>query len=133
LARVVTPAEVALAYLDALNRHDPDAVAALVTTDFHNEHTSELGTSSRGREAYRARLASFLAAFDGLHYDIEDVIADDDRVAVAYTLTARCAGPEREVRPLRVRGMFRFRVDGNQVAHRVDYWDSADVTRQLGG
>ncbi len=122
-----SPTETVLAYLSALGTGDPDAVAALVTDDFHNEHTSTLGRSLVGREAYRERLRGFLAEFAGLHYEVEDVIAQDDRVAVPYTMTATVAG-----RPVRIRGMFRFRVRDGLVAHRVDYWDSAEFTRQIG-
>jgi ketosteroid isomerase-like protein len=129
----VTPAEVVRAYVAALNAHDPDAVALLVTEDFHNEHTSVLGTSLHGRAAYRERLPAFLRAFEGLHYELEDVITEGDRAAAPYTLTARCAGPDGAQHPVRIRGMFRFRVAGDLVAHRVDYWDSAEFTRQVSG
>jgi steroid delta-isomerase-like uncharacterized protein len=127
------PAAIARAYVDALNAHDPDAIAALVAEDFVNEHTSSLGSSLVGREAYRARLPGFLAAFDGLHYEVEDVVADGDRVALAYALTASCEGPDGVRRPVRIRGVFRFRVTDGRIAHRVDYWDSGTFTAQVAG
>jgi ketosteroid isomerase-like protein len=46
-------------------------------------------------------------------------------VAVPYTMTATVQG-----KPIRIRGMFRFRVRDGLIAHRVDYWDSAEFTRQ---
>ncbi|HZQ59074.1 MAG TPA: nuclear transport factor 2 family protein [Acidimicrobiales bacterium] len=113
-------------YLDALNGGDPDAIAACVTEDFYNEHTSALGHSRRGRAAYRERLPSFLAEFTGLHYDVEDTVVEGDRAAVAYTMTCVYHGD-----PVSVRGVFRFRVEDGLVAHRVDYWDSAAFTAQL--
>lgn len=122
-----SPVDTVLAYLAALGSGDPDAVAALVTEDFHNEHTSALGRSLVGREPYRERLRGFLTEFAGLAYEVEEVIAEDDRVAVAYTMTATVTG-----RPVRIRGMFRFRVRDGLIAHRVDYWDSAEFTRQVG-
>lgn len=97
-----------------------------MTEDFHNEHTSVLGRSVVGREAYRERLHGFLAQFAGLRYEVEDVLVDGDRVAVPYTMRATVAS-----RPIAIRGMFRFRVRDGLVAHRVDYWDSAEFTRQL--
>jgi ketosteroid isomerase-like protein len=108
-----------------LRRGDADAVAACVTEDFHNEHTSTLGRSVRGRTAYRERLTGFLAQFTGLHYETEDVIEDRTKVAVPYTMTAVVDG-----RPISIRGMFRFEVRDGLIAHRVDYWDSAEFTRQ---
>lgn len=113
-------------YLDALNGGDPDQIAACVTEDFHNEHTSALGQSLRGREAYREKLPRFLAEFAGLRYEVEDVIAEGDRAAVPYTLHWLW-----NARPMQIRGMFRFEVSDGLIAHRVDYWDSAEFERQV--
>jgi ketosteroid isomerase-like protein len=63
----------------------------------------------------------------GLHYEVEDTIAEGDKVAVPYILTATVDG-----HPIRIRGMFRFVVRDGLVAHRVDYWDSKDYERQVG-
>ena len=114
-----------LDYIDALNGGDPQVIAACVTEDFVNEHTSAVGHSLVGRAAYRERLPKFLGDMQGLHYDVEDVIVDGDRCALAYTMTATWSG-----HPFRIRGMFRFRVRDGLIAHRVDYWDSLDFMKQ---
>ncbi|GAA4717808.1 nuclear transport factor 2 family protein [Phytohabitans rumicis] len=119
--------EAVLRYLDALNAHDADAVAACVTEDFVNEHTSTLGRNVTGRAAYRAALTGFLADFADLRYEVEDLLVDGERAALAYTMRCRLRG-----RPLRIRGVFRFRVEAGLIAHRIDYWDSGQVTRQVG-
>jgi steroid delta-isomerase-like uncharacterized protein len=117
-------------FIAALNSHDPDAIAARVSADFVNEHTSTTGTSLVGRGAYRERLVGFLADFADLHYEIEDVIAADERAAVAYTMSFRLLSAGGA--PVTVRGVFRFRVDpAGLIAHRIDYWDSGQVARQL--
>jgi ketosteroid isomerase-like protein len=113
-------------YLDALNSGDPDRIAACVTEDFFNEHTSALGHSRRGRDAYRERLPSFLAEFGGLHYEVEDTVVEGERAAVAYTMTCVYQGS-----PVSVRGVFRFHVQDGLVSHRVDYWDSAAFMAQV--
>jgi steroid delta-isomerase-like uncharacterized protein len=120
-------------YLDALNGHDPDAIAACVADDFHNEHTSALGHSLRGRDAYRERLGGFLAEFSELRYEVEDVIVDGDRAAVPYTMSCTWLGDPPAAHPVSIRGMFRFRVDDGLIAHRVDYWDSGEFLRQVKG
>jgi steroid delta-isomerase-like uncharacterized protein len=122
-----TTADAVARYLAALNAHDADAVAAAVTDDFVNEHTSAGGVSRVGRAAYRAALDGFLDQFRDLHYDVEELLVDGERAAVAYTMTAVVGG-----RPLTIRGVFRFRVRDGRVAHRVDYWDGADAARQIG-
>ncbi len=118
-------------YLEALNLHDPDAVAACVADDFTNEHTSALGHSLRGRAAYRERLDGFLAQFRDLQYDAEDWIVDDDRAAVPYTMSCTYVGDDGREHAVTIRGMFRFRVVDDVVTHRVDYWDSQEFARQV--
>lgn len=121
-------------YLRGLNEGDADAVAECVAPDFFNEHTATLGASLHGREAYRDRLQGFLAGFIDLHYEAEAMIIDGDRAAVPYTFSGLWLGPKgeyQEGRPFSIRGIFSFRVAGTEIAHRVDYWDSAEFLRQV--
>ncbi|WP_326552293.1 nuclear transport factor 2 family protein [Micromonospora sp. NBC_01813] len=122
--------EAVLRYLAALNARDADTVAGCVSVGFVNEHTAALGRTVTGRAAYRARLDGFLAEFADLHYEVEELLVDGDRAAVAYRMSFRLVSAGKA--PVRIRGMFRFRVDADGlIAHRVDYWDSAEVHRQL--
>jgi ketosteroid isomerase-like protein len=122
-----SPAETCVGYLDAFSTGDPDAVAAFVTDDFVNEHTAALGSGCVGVEEYRQRLPGFLSSMPGLRYDIEDVMSDGDRVCAAYTLRTTVND-----RPIAVRGVMRFVVRDERVAHRVDYWDSLVFQHQAG-
>jgi len=106
---------------------DPEQIVAHVTDDFVNEHTAALGSGCIGKEEYSRRVPGFLASMPGLHYEIEDVLADDDRVVAAYTLHTRVND-----RDVHVRGVMRFRVRDGLVAHRTDYWDSLVFQRQAG-
>ena len=125
--RELTPEDVVRGYLGSFATGDPDAVTRWVTDDFVNEHTSALGSGCTGKEEYARRVPGFLLSMPGLRYDVEDVIVDGDRVAAAYTLHTHIDG-----RDVAVRGMMRFRVAGNRVAHRIDYWDSLVFQQQAG-
>lgn len=129
-----TTAEVATAYMAALNTHDPDVIAACVTDDFVNQHLSIRGHSLTGRTAYRERLDIFLATFPVLRYDIEDMVTQDDRSMVAYRMRADYAGPDGTAapKPIDVRGVFHLRVRDGLIAYRADYRDAATVEQQLG-
>jgi predicted ester cyclase len=119
-----------LTYLDALNAHDPDRIAACVAVDFVNEHTSAMGHNRYGRAEYRTALEGFLAEFAQLRYDLEDLLVDGDRAAAAYRMSFELVSRGRA--PVTVRGVFRLRVDEHGlIAHRIDYWDSGEVRRQL--
>ena len=114
-------------YLTALSAGDVDAVIALVADDFHNEHTSTLGSSSTGRDTYRERLPGFLAQFAALQYEVIDLIAEDHRVAARYRLTANFDG-----HPLDIPGVMLFELRDGLIARRTDVWDSLTFLRQTG-
>jgi len=128
---VTGPRDAVTSYLDALNRGDPDFIAACVTEDFWNEHTSALGSSLRGRAAYRERLPQFLGRFRGLHYDVEDLLVDGDRATVRYQMSCRWADDAGREFPVSIRGMFWFAVRAGLIEHRIDYWDGTEFTRQV--
>jgi steroid delta-isomerase-like uncharacterized protein len=121
------PRATAERYLAALSSGDPAAVVDLVTEDFENEHTSELGSGLRGRANYAARLPGFLAQFAALQYEVVESIAEGDRVAIRYRLTANFEG-----HPLDIPGVMLFHVVDGQVARRTDVWDSLTFLRQTG-
>jgi ketosteroid isomerase-like protein len=124
----VSPVEVARSYLSSFASGDADLVASHVSEDFINEHTSALGSSCEGRGEYRLRLPGFIASLPGLRYEVEDIVADGDRVVAAYLLTAEVSS-----RPIRIRGVMRMWVRDGLIARRVDYWDSKSFLDQVGG
>lgn len=125
------PESVVGRYLAALNHGDPAAVVAEVSEDFVNEHTSDLGVSVYGADAYRERLASFFEQFVGLRYEPEDVLRSGERVVVPYRMSANWRSPEGNRRPFSIRGVFIFTVRSGAISHRVDYWDGMDFARQV--
>jgi ketosteroid isomerase-like protein len=123
----LTPADVCTAYLSAFGTGDPDAVTALVTDDFVNEHTAALGSGCIGKDEYVRRVPGFLASMPGLRYEVEDVTANGNSVYAAYTLHTNVND-----RDVAVRGVMRFEVRGELIAKRVDYWDSLVFKQQAG-
>lgn len=124
---VLTPAEVVGSYLAAFSSGDADTIAGHVAADFANEHTSALGDGCVGRDEYRRRLPGFLAQFDGLNYEVIDVVADGPTVVAAYVLRGVHDG-----QPVEVPGTMWFTVDDDLISRRVDYWDSLGFLRQIG-
>lgn len=124
-------ADLARRYLHALGGEDPEAVVALVATDFENEHLAELGAGCVGREEYRRRLQGFFADLVGRHYRIDDLVTEtrDDRteVVIRYLLTATSEGTRIEIP-----GVMWISVAGGLIAKRIDCWDSLTFLRQTG-
>jgi SnoaL-like domain len=123
----VSARDVGVAYLAAFGTGDPEAITSLVTDDFINEHTAAVGYGCVGKAEYSRRVPGFLASMPGLWYELEEAIADGDRVAVAYTLHSRVND-----RDIAVRGVMRLRIEGELIAHRIDYWDSQVFKQQAG-
>jgi steroid delta-isomerase-like uncharacterized protein len=131
----VTPVEQCRSYLESFASGDPDTIASHVTDDFVNEHTAALGTGCVGIDEYRKRLPGFIASMPGLRYEIDDTIAEGDRVVITYTLRCTANPPEGDPdgpRDIAVRGAMRFDVRDGKIARRVDYWDSLVYLRQAG-
>lgn len=114
-------------YFTALTAHDPDAVVALVTDDFVNEHTSALGAGCVGRDEYRTRLPGFFASMPGLAYEVERIIVDGTTAAAPYRLTATSDG-----RDIDIRGVMVIETRSGAIARRTDYWDALTFLRQAG-
>ncbi len=123
---------VAQRYLAALSAGELDAIAACVTFDFENEQTSALGSSSYGQLGYCDRLPAFLAQFVGLNYEVVSTIAEGDRVAVQYRLTAHHLTSADGGHPIDIPGVMLFVVEEGLIAKRTDVWDSLTFLRQIG-
>jgi ketosteroid isomerase-like protein len=121
------PRAVAESYLASFAGGDAEAIAAHVSEDFSNVHTSALGDPCQGRAAYRERLPGFLASFEGIAYEPEEIIVEGNRVAAAYVMRARYNGT-----PIQLRGVFRLVIRNGLVTHRTDYFDSLTFLRQTG-
>ena len=120
-------AAVARSYVESFATADPDTIAGHVTDDFINEHTAALSSGCEGKTEYRRRLPGFLASFAGLRYEIEDLVAQGDRAAAAYTMHATYEG-----HPIAIRGVMRIEVRDGLVAHRTDYYDALGFLKQIG-
>ena len=91
-------------FQDALNRHDLEAVGALMTEDCLFEATSPApdGTRYEGREAFLGACRELFADSPNAHFDHEETISLGDRVIVRWRY-AWADGHVRGVDVIRVR------------------------------
>ena len=130
-----TAVDVARRYLAAFASGDPDAIVALVSEDFLNEHLSELGTGSTGRAEYRSRLPGFLESFVGARYTVEaigEIVrsgggSERADVVARYRFEATYEGT-----PIDIAGVMWFEVRSGLIVRRTDLWDSLTFLRQTG-
>lgn len=116
-------------YFDAIADHDDGRIADLseyVTDDVvnHNPVTTEdveVG-QVRGIEAFEEHLEALTVAFPDLRFDIEDTIAEDDRVAVRFTLRGthegRLMGVDATGREITMSVITIYRFEDGKIAER---------------
>lgn len=135
-----TTDQLAQAYGDAWNRHDPDAIAALHTEDavFHN-HTS--GGRVVGPQAIRDMAASVFRTFPDLRFEVRRLYVRDDLIVQEWTAEGTHRGPitrdERVIAPtgkrIRWDGVDIMPVRDGRIARKDVYADSVGFLRQIEG
>lgn len=89
-----------------------------------------------GPGGYKRLFTEMRTAFPDLHVDVETLVADDDQVAFAYTLTGTHQGPfqghEATGKSVEVRGMQISRFAEGKLTERWGSTDEVGILAQLG-
>lgn len=122
------------AFGEAINSGDVDAFDDLVAPN-SVDHDPAPGQQS-GPEGYKAFFTEMRTAFPDLQVDVETMVADDDQVAFAYTLTGTHQGPfqghEATGKTVKVRGMQISRFAEGKMTERWGSTDEVGILTQLG-
>jgi steroid delta-isomerase-like uncharacterized protein len=90
----------------------------------------------RGRDGVRGNVTRGHAAFEGWRFDVEDLLADGDKVVARITMHGRQVGEFLGIAPsgkqVRVTGITINRVADGQIVERWGNWDTLGMLRQLG-
>jgi steroid delta-isomerase-like uncharacterized protein len=114
------------------NQGDESAIDRYIAADAAgNDETFGIG-----REGFRTQWRQWQAAFEGLHFAVEEIVAEGDRVVTRWTLTGRHVGPFLGIpatgRDVRAAGMSLDTVRDGVLVAGVDAWDELGLRRQLG-
>jgi steroid delta-isomerase-like uncharacterized protein len=132
-------AGVALEYFQALSDGDVDGAVDLVADD--GDFRSPMGQMP-DKEAVRAFLGGFDAAFQDAHFDLEHVLEAEGLVAVEGVYRGTHNGPllmpDGDILPgtgRKVRAPFvtMFEIAGGKIRSHRPYWDVAGFMAQLTG
>ena len=104
---------------EAFNRHDVDAIMALMTEDCVFESTGPAPDGSRvvGQAAVRAVWEDLFRATPSAHFEGEDVIVAGDRCTVCWVYRFDKGDPAAG----HIRGVDVFRVRDGKVAEKFAY------------
>jgi steroid delta-isomerase-like uncharacterized protein len=110
-----------------------DAVDTLFTDDsVLHDPTGDV----RGREAFKTYNERYLAAFPDLEYDIQDLIAEDDRVVFRARMRGTHEGEFMGFEPtgkhFDAEGIIIARIEDGMIAERWASYDALGMMRQLG-
>jgi len=131
----VDPAAVVGRYIDECwNRGRLDLIPELVSAEFV-DHLPFDPDLLDGRDGLIATLRLLRSALSGLRLSIEDMIAEDDRVVVRFTLKGRHTGPlagrRASDRFVEIPGMAIFRIQDYQIIDQWCLFDAFELLRQL--
>lgn len=107
------------AFNDALNRHDLDAVMALMADDclFENTWPAPDGERYEGQAAVRGFWERLFAASPSANFDLEELFAAGDRATQRWRYT----WVDSQGAPGHIRGVDVFRVRDGKVAEKLAY------------
>jgi predicted ester cyclase len=124
----------ARAVLDALNDRQPERVRELVTAEFV-DHGAPPGLVPPGPDGYIAVLR-FLIDVLQLRYEVHDVVADGDKVAIRATAygvhNTDHLGVPATGRPYAMPTMHLYRGEGDRLAEHWGVRDELTVLQQVG-
>ena len=120
-------------YLEGLNAGDESVADELVADDFVNEGGF---TDAKGPEAFKVTIRRMRASFPDLEYSLEEMIAEEDKVAVRWTMhgTHRGAylGVEPTGRRIRLQALVILIFRDGKVVGRRGIVDQFGLLKQLG-
>jgi len=116
--RSPTTREVVDQFNEAFNRHDANALAALLTEDTVFEDTSPPPDGKRvsGKEEVVAFWRAWFARNPDARFEAEDLIVSGDRAVVLWVYRK-----QRDGRPWHIRGVDVFTVRDGKVAAKLAY------------
>lgn len=121
-------------YQEALNRNDLDALEAVVAADIATP--SMMPGYPTGLEGVRQIHRATVDAWPDLHTEIEDLIAEGDRVVARIVMTAtpqkEFAGVPATGRSFRMTGLYVVRIAGGKIVEHRGVEDALGMLAQLG-
>jgi steroid delta-isomerase-like uncharacterized protein len=85
-------------YEEVWNKRRVELVDELMSPS-HAMHNNHVPDSCIGPEAYKREVARFMTGFPDLHFTVEDMLAENDKVAVGWTISGTHKGEFRGISP----------------------------------
>ena len=122
---------IVLRTIESINKHDLSIVDELVASDFI-DHTRHM----HGPEGIKQFLTMVFKSFPDFHLDIEDIIAESDKVWIRSTITATHKGEFAGLPPtgnkFSERVVWSYRIIDGKIVEGWDVQDELDFYKKIG-
>jgi predicted ester cyclase len=116
------------------NKGRRDAIAEMLLPD-SVVHEGDIDTA--GPDGFYPYYDRLYATFSGIHFEIDDTLADGDRTCLRWTFTAKHTGHGLGVSPsdvnIRVTGITILRIAGGKLIEGWQNWDMLGLMEQIQG
>jgi steroid delta-isomerase-like uncharacterized protein len=123
-------------YTEAWNQQNLDILEETHAPDWVHYDPSNPADLRSGPQGNRERLTEVIAAFPDIHYTLEDLIAEGDRVVVRFTVRGTQQGAFGPIpatgRTVTMQGIIIHRIRDGKIAEDWVVRDTLGLMQQLG-
>ena len=120
---------------EMFNKGNLDVADELLAPDYV-DHDPAMPEDIHGPEGFKQYVGAYRSAFSDLHVQIEDQVAEGDKVVTRWTGTGTHDGELAGIAPtgkrLTLPGMEIVRISGGKLVEGWEGYDSMNMMRQLG-
>ena len=126
---------------EVLNQGQLDVVDEIYTDSYvldapvQTEGSVQEHGETHGRDGLKRRVTLFRTAFPDIHFTVDNMVAEDNQVAVQYTFSGTHTGKFGELEPtgrhISVTGILIALLKGDQIESALSVFDSGDMMHQL--
>ncbi len=122
-------------YEEIWNKRKLELVSEIISPS-HALQAPNVAGSAVGPEAYKRQTTLFLAAYPDLHWAIEDMIAEEDKVVACWTISGTHKGDFMGIpatnKRVSVDGMTIHHITNGKIMDSYSNWDALGMMQQLG-
>lgn len=122
-------------YEEAWNKRKLEVINEIISPS-HGLHVPTIPGSSVGPEAYKREVLRFLKGYSDLHWTIEDLVAEKDKVVACWTISGTHKGEYMGIpatnKKVSVDGMTIHHITNGKIMDSYSNWDALGMMQQLG-
>jgi steroid delta-isomerase-like uncharacterized protein len=122
-------------YEEVWNKRRVELVDELMSPS-HAMHNDHIPDSCIGPEAYKREVARWVTGFPDLRLIVEDMVAENDKVVVAWTISGTHRGEFRGISPtdkkVSIEGITINQIADGKIMDSYINWDALSLLQQFG-